>query len=159
MLEAYFDMLNDDVKERAYLDERINRIVAGIRSILALQRGDDDVMPYEERLDDILKPEGFTDAIRKCLRTSLEPLTPAEIKAMLPSVGFDLSGYSNPLASVHTILKRLAKTEDVESVTCQDGKTAYKWVGLGRIARPSDSAAHKAVRIVRAKEEFRKSKK
>jgi hypothetical protein len=127
VIDTYLKQLAALTKERLKIEHQLSIYETGLRGILALH-DDEEVMPYLEQLDSITKPEGFTDAIRKCLRASLEPLTPSEVKEMLPATGFDLSGYSNPLASIHTILKRLAKTEYVESVITKDGKTGYKWM-------------------------------
>jgi hypothetical protein len=45
---------------------------------------------------------------------------------MLIESGYDLSQYTNPLASIHTILKRLVKSGEVEG-TVRDGELYYQW--------------------------------
>jgi len=44
--------------------------------------------------------------------------------------GFDFSNYSNPLASVHVVLRRLVKSGKVKSVPQKGGKKAYQWITL-----------------------------
>jgi hypothetical protein len=126
VVEQYFAELRDLSHSRTIIELKMNRVETGIRAILALS-SDEEVMPYLERLDDIVRPEGFTDAVRRVLRSSEEALTPAEVREKLPGAGFFLTDYSNPLASIHTILKRLAKTEQVKIVLKGD-KTAYQFV-------------------------------
>jgi hypothetical protein len=137
VVQGYLEMLATLTRERLKIERRLESVEASLRSILALH-DDEEVMPFLEQLDNIIQPEGFTEAVRKVLRSSNEPLTPAEVKDRLPGVGFFLAGYSNPSASIHTILKRLAKTESVE-VTPKDGKMGYRWVGL---VRPVTLADH-----------------
>ena len=72
-------------------------------------------------------PLGLTDACRLVLRAAAHPLTVAEIRAMLDATGFDLSKYSNDLAAIHTILKRLTQTGEVHFIARTYGKPAYQW--------------------------------
>src|SRR5437899_10089367 len=47
---------------------------------------------------------GLTEACRSILRNAARPMTPVEVRNRLAAVGFDLSRYSNDLASIHTVL-------------------------------------------------------
>ena len=58
---------------------------------------------------------GMTDSIREILRKSPEPLTASEIREGLERLGFDMKSYSNPLATIHTVLRRLAEADEVET--------------------------------------------
>lgn len=58
---------------------------------------------------------GMTDSIREILRKSPEPLTASEIRDALERLGFDMKSYSNPLATIHTVLRRLAEADEVET--------------------------------------------
>jgi hypothetical protein len=139
VIRSYMEKLFSLLKERMALDKQIADHEVTVRSILALHE-DEDVMPYLDNLYTLIPPEGFTDAIRKVLRSSEDALSAAEVRDKLPGAGFSLEGYSNPLASIHTILKRLTPRE-VEQTT-KDGKTAYKWVEIPRIARPPVNALY-----------------
>lgn len=69
---------------------------------------------------------GLTSSIRKVLQDKREWLTATAVRDALTQAGFDFSKYkTNPLASVHAILRRL-KERDVES-TYIDGVMAWKW--------------------------------
>jgi hypothetical protein len=50
---------------------------------------------------------GLTDACRLVLRNATQPLTALDVRDRLASIGVDLEKHSNPLASIHTVLKRL----------------------------------------------------
>ncbi len=70
---------------------------------------------------------GLTDACRSVLRAKLGGLMPLEVKAGLETMGLDLSTYSNPLASIHAVLKRLAKAGEVLKLKNRQKKTLYVW--------------------------------
>ena len=72
---------------------------------------------------------GLTDAIRKVLQSNpKKPFTATEVRDKLKGANFDFSSYkTNPLASIHAVLKRL-KPEEVEA-TDVDGVAAWRWVG------------------------------
>jgi hypothetical protein len=125
VIENYLEKLVSLTQERSRIDRQLAGVEVGIRSILALHN-DDEVIPYLERLYEIVRPEGFTDVIRKALRSTGEHLTANDVKDMLPNLGFTLDGYSNPLASIHTILKRLQKSGEVV-LGIKEGRAAYKW--------------------------------
>jgi hypothetical protein len=49
------------------------------------------------------------------------------VKERLDSLGYDFSSYkSNPLSSIHSILKRF-KPSEVDVFALKDGGTAYRW--------------------------------
>src|SRR5262245_53771081 len=81
--------------ERAALDGRLAQLQ---HSIAALTR----LCGYEPTV-----PLGLTDACRLVLKNATQPLTALEVRDQLMSIGVDLGKHSNPLASIHTVLKRL----------------------------------------------------
>jgi hypothetical protein len=72
-------------------------------------------------------PWGLTDACRTVLRSAGLAMTPTEVRERLAAIGCDLSSYSNPLASVHTVLKRLNESGELRFITTGHGKVAYIW--------------------------------
>ena len=54
-------------------------------------------------------------------------MTGREVMADMAKRGFDFKTYSNPLASVHTVLKRLVKAGKVKVVPREKGKKEYQW--------------------------------
>ena len=74
-------------------------------------------------------PLGLTDACRLIVRGAGVALMPTEVRQRLQSIGFDLSKYSNDLAAIHTILKRLNESGELRLVArgSEPGKHAYIW--------------------------------
>jgi hypothetical protein len=126
VVQKYLFELYELAKERAAMRRKMEQKEAALRSILSLH-DEDEVQPYLEQLELNIHSEGFTDAVRRVLRTTEDGLAATDVRDKLPDAGFSLDGYTNPLASIHTILKRLAKTPDVESATGKDGVVRYRW--------------------------------
>lgn len=99
---------------RARVDERISQLRQTIGALSAV-------------CDEETEPRGFTDAVRDVLRASVEALTPAQVRDRLQASGFALGHYSNPLASIHVILKRLVKAGEAKSYEGPPGTTQYWW--------------------------------
>jgi hypothetical protein len=78
-----------------------------------------------------LKYEGtLADACRVVLKSATVPLAPTEVRDGVLSIGFELSTaikHDNPMASIHSVLKRFEDAEDVERT--KDKK--YRWIGRG----------------------------
>ena len=76
-------------------------------------------------------PLGLTDACRLVLRNAVAPLTALEVRDRLVSIGIDLGRYSNPLASIHTVLKRMHEGGELverDRDDEPDARTAYAFV-------------------------------
>lgn len=70
---------------------------------------------------------GLTDACRMALKAAGHPLTAAEVRVRLEAMGFDTSRYSNPLASIHIVLKRLCRSGEAKFAPRPYEKPAYAW--------------------------------
>jgi hypothetical protein len=70
---------------------------------------------------------GLTDACRSALRASLGGLTAAQVRERLASLGIDSNQYSNLLASIHIVLKRLVAAGEIWTYKVKDGKQVYAW--------------------------------
>ena len=68
-------------------------------------------------------PPGLTDSIRSILAGASEPLTAAGIRDHLATLGFAASDYSNLLATIHTILRRLMDAREVQAHEADGGRT------------------------------------
>jgi hypothetical protein len=93
-------------------------------------------------------PLGLTDAVRLVVRGASLPMTPVEIRDRLIAIGIEMSKYTNELAAVHTILKRLNDAGEVRFVPRTSGKHQYVWnhgvrtvvvPDMRRIARDNDA--------------------
>ena len=72
-------------------------------------------------------PWGLTDACRVVLKNAGKAMTPTEVRDRLEAIGVDLSKYTNSLATVHTVLKRLNQAQEVLLVDLPAGKFACEW--------------------------------
>jgi hypothetical protein len=107
-------------------------------------------------LDDEIRPDsdlglflaetaaaGLTDGVRTVLRATDVCRTPTEIRDGLLRLGYDLSGYSNVLASIHTILGRLRESGEVKKVVSNRKgakETGYIWKTDPKETEKSDLA-------------------
>jgi hypothetical protein len=127
--------------EEAWADlhmfERIQRnITSNIDSLRELIRATANMLPDEERgtelmLLDIFKhPTNITEAVKVVLyvaRLKAQRLTPVQVKETVEKRGFSLSTYSNPMASIHTILRRMKEANPPEvSFDENDGSYALE---------------------------------
>jgi len=85
-------------------------------------------------------PLGLTDACRLVLRGGM-PMTPVDIRDRLQSIGVDLSVYTNELAAIHTIVKRLNEAGEIRLVPHASGKHTYVWQRPAKAANLSPAIA------------------
>ncbi len=129
----YLRLLRDLVDERESwsrkrddAERELLRLSELIRSTIKMlspeQRSRCDCEVLLERIEE--RPLGLTVVIRRALSAEKEWLTPTEIRTYLKGIGFDLEKYkANPLASIHTTLRRMVPHE-VECKTI-DGRKVY----------------------------------
>jgi hypothetical protein len=88
---------------------------------------------------------GITDAVRGALRlNSAHKLSPTQIRDIVASHGFDLSKYTNAMATIHQVLQRLVKAEQIVPFSSGNDKR-FQWVekspsnpsSLGRMLHPA----------------------
>jgi hypothetical protein len=117
------------ILQRQELDLEIAKKTQFIRATMNMLP-DAERAAFEPTLNSLSGPSlGLTDAIRKILQTAPnKPFTATQVRDELQKVNFDFTSYkTNPLASIHAVLKRL-KPEEV-GTTDIDGVTAWRWVG------------------------------
>jgi hypothetical protein len=103
-------------RQRAQLDTRIAKlehVESALRTVAEPQENTPDL-------------SGITDVVRNVLQSASAPITPMEVRDKMLAMGFDKGPYSQFLASVHVILKRLWKNGEAFEFTFQDKKT-YWW--------------------------------
>src|SRR5215217_4571484 len=100
-------MLQDLESEDAKLQPKIVALAS------ALDEEIDPESPLAHYLTEIAAA-GLTEGVRAVLRANETCLTPTEIRDGLLRLGYDLKGYTNVLASVHTILGRLIESDEIE---------------------------------------------
>ena len=105
--------------------EQTEKRIAGLRqTIAALSRMLDEEFVEEDAM-------GLTDAIRTVFREKLGSgtLIPTEVRDYLVTIGYDITKYGNVMASIHSVMNRLAQRGEIEEAgTRADGKVAYRAV-------------------------------
>ncbi len=159
----YMQMLLDLMEERQKWLGKRDEAIREISRLSELIRATINMIPPEQlaRYEPIFerieqRPPGLSMAIRACftadrttgLRGSIDAdlpgianlagkewLTPVEIRDALKNMGFPFENYkANPLASIHTTLKRMVPGE-VETKTLKDGQKAYRLKSAGEWAQ------------------------
>ena len=68
----------------------------------------------------------ITNVVRTAIQAARQPITPTELRDEVLAMGFDKRKYTQFLASLHVILKRLVKNGEVREFTFADAKR-YWW--------------------------------
>lgn len=125
---------NQDLARLLVQREEIDRKVARLQAVIAELEGLRAEMMRKHldwEIDQVLKAGltmGITEALRLILKEKYFPMTAIDLKKALETRRLDLSRYSNPLAVIHTVLKRLVRSGEVKVVPQERGKKAYQWV-------------------------------
>jgi len=134
---AYRDALDAALREyeillqqKADLDARLAQVAESVGTLTRLC-GYTPTVPY-----------GLTEACKTSLRCAGAPMTPVEVRDRLLSTGFDIARYSNPLAAIHTVLRRLTASGEVRR------RPASRVRGVAYEFRPPETRArtHPAAR-------------
>lgn len=112
-LDAAVKEYEQVLAQQATLEARISQLR---QSILHLTK----LCGYEPTV-----PFGLTEACRLVLQNAPAPLTAVGIRERLHHMGFDLDRYANPLAAIHTTLKRMAEAGEAEPSPDETSRTAY----------------------------------
>jgi hypothetical protein len=102
-------------RERAALDaqiEKLERIELALRGVSEAKRKTD--------------LSSITEVVRTAVKGASQPITPPELRDAMLALGFNKRKYSQFLASLHVILKRLVKNGEVREFTFADTKK-YWW--------------------------------
>ena len=114
------------VRQRQEADIQITTSSASIRALANSCEDEEVKTSYIAQLEDITGKPGFKNVILAVLKAHPKGLTPKEIRSwILMGKKMDLSGYSNPLASIHTTLRRMSGTETEEFVNAK-GEKAWR---------------------------------
>ena len=114
--------------QRAEMDERIAQLAQTIGNLTRLC----GITPTV-----IL---GLTDACRLVLKAAEAPLTAAEVRLKLEAIGYDTAKYSNPLGSIHVVLRRLCRSGEARFAPGKSDRPAYAWQRPARIIAVSRSS-------------------
>jgi len=123
-------------------EQKISQEMADLRELI---RANANLLPDGERelellcLDVFKSPGNITEAVRLAIflvSVVKMKVTPTAIKGFAEFLGFDFSEYSNPMASIHSILKRMKESDP--PVVDYDQKTDEYWYGDVTVASATD---------------------
>jgi len=121
--------LRELCKQRKFVEMRIVNVNLALRSLVREMDKKDAEEVLKEVAEARRKPAGLTEAISESLRQMpYQSLSANEVREWLEKEGFDLSEYSQPLATISVTLGRLAKTSRVKA-TRKGRKVTYRWIG------------------------------
>jgi hypothetical protein len=102
-------------EERRRIDDRLAQLAQTIAN-LSLLLGLTPTQPF-----------GLTDACRLVYRNAGLPLSPTDVRDRLRGMGVDLSIYSNEMAAIHTVIKRLNEAGELRFIAGSPSKHLYAW--------------------------------
>jgi len=136
-IDAAIKELSDLMSRREELEAELERVQWRIETVgygidgLAELSGIDPKKDHPHLFQEDIKSDvGFTDAVRKIIKSggAHQLFTPVIVRDELKKKSFDLSKYQNPLASIHTILKRLRINNEITALPDEtSGKVLYTW--------------------------------
>jgi hypothetical protein len=126
-LQACKRELADLLRQRQKIDERMARLQPLIGHLEGLCRELGD-RAAKEHATKVELTTGLTELARVTLQEAYIPLSTRELKQRMEAKGFDFSHYSNPLSSIHVVLRRLVKSRQVKVVPQKAGRKAYQWL-------------------------------
>jgi predicted nucleic acid-binding Zn-ribbon protein len=111
------------LKERARIDERLSRLkntIDGLAALLTPSPSENSSASWSGAMAGLMgisfpdiSEAGISDAIRQILADSKLPITAPQIRDALTARKVELSQYANPLAVIHNTLTRLEKQGEV----------------------------------------------
>lgn len=121
--------LRDLCEKRRWIEEQLVQVRLALGS---LARGLEDEKEREEVLREVAaarRKPGLTERVAECMRNSPHyEFTATEVRQSLEDEGVDLSGYSQPLATISITLRRMHETGRL--TTKRKGRNVlYRWKG------------------------------
>jgi hypothetical protein len=156
MTESFTNAIEDSkarlrelIIQRDQIDVHIEHAKNAIVALAYMLNDPSDTEREISAAEDILGRRGLTEAIRRVLQESAVGMTPVEVRDTLANSGMNLLEYSNPLAAIHTVLKRLVKARDVKPATTNGNETVYQWNGIKRFPRLRETRRGSIANIAR----------
>jgi DNA repair exonuclease SbcCD ATPase subunit len=114
-------------KQRQHIDQKMAQLQPVINHLEGLCKELGEKVAHETATK-VELTTGLTELARITLKEAFVAVSAGELKKRMEAKGFDFSKYSSPLASVHTVLKRLVKSGQVKVVPQKGGKKTYQWI-------------------------------
>lgn len=127
--------LADLLLQKDEIEKRVAQLRQTVVGLSALSEGHEDLenviiegRAIASEFSDGASDIGFTDVCREVLKAADADMSPTEVRDGILRMGLDLNAtYTNPLAVIHTTLKRLCDNGEVAKRTDKGGKIVYRW--------------------------------
>jgi hypothetical protein len=116
--------LTDLLQVQELIEKRILVLRQNLSSLAALCKQDDADFEPGMLAGALIDRMGITTDILAIVNRELSGLSPAEVRDQLKELGYDLSKYQNPLATVHVVLNRLEEAGKIASINV-DGRKYF----------------------------------
>jgi len=125
-MDEMLEKLAEATKVYREAEKSVTEYTNAIRALAQVCEDEDTKNEYLLRLEELSGKQGFVDAIRAVLGNHMT-MTPIAIKQMIIlTKKMSLSDYSNPMASIHTTLRRMKESGEVEETKNIKGEKAYR---------------------------------
>jgi hypothetical protein len=136
-MDGFMAKLRSAIEARTEAEQQIIVFTNAVRGLAKACEDKEIGDSYLVALDELSGKPGFVDAVRSALRWHKEGSTPTGIKTFIVTLKkMDLSVYSNPMASIHTTLRRMKESGEVEEFINGQGEKAYRLIKKGGIEPP-----------------------
>ncbi len=108
--------LTDLLQVQELIEKRILTLRQNLSSLAALCKQDDADFEPGILSGTLIDRMGITTDILAIVNRESAGLSPAEVRDQLKELGYDLSKYQNPLATVHVVLNRLEEAGRIASI-------------------------------------------
>ena len=148
--DAYMDAfekaqsdLSEAFKQRDYWTLEVAKLEQLVKSLAAVSAPAGRAEQIAEQRDEI----GVQDVVFTCIRQFGERLSATDVRDRLNLMGYDLTRYSNPLAVIHSAIKRLSDGKFIEDAV-GDGKYSVCPARLGLTPQQAESIRRRAEQIM-----------
>ena len=98
-------------ERKKVIDEQVENLLDAVRALHKVYGGEFPEAVAKQIEGDL----GITDQVRQVFKTvPAQWLVPMQVRTMVEARGFSLAGYSNPMAVIHQVLKRLDKQGELQ---------------------------------------------
>jgi hypothetical protein len=121
--------LTDAIRVYRESERAVREYADAIRALAQVCEDEEIKANYLLALEDVTGKPGFMDAVRAALRGNPNGLTATQVKQVILMLKkMDLSTYSNPMASIHTTLRRMKEKDEVKEIINDKGEKAYQLI-------------------------------
>jgi len=135
-LEALKRELRELVAQRDRVNIRMEKVQTAITGLVSTLTDPDEAVAQLSYMNEIVGPIGITEVIRHIYRSDPNcTWTAVDVRDNLLRENFDIHKYSNPLAAIHTILRRLERAGEIEPADDVEFGGGYRWKGTAESER------------------------